>query len=68
MEGFGRLPIWQKLLIFLLGAGAVVGGWYYFFYLDAVDARKAADVALTTAQSELAEVKAKRDNFDAERK
>ncbi|MFO0636221.1 MAG: type 4a pilus biogenesis protein PilO [Nannocystaceae bacterium] len=68
MDGFGRLPIWQKLLIFLLGAGVRSGGWYSPSFLDAVDARKAADVALTNAQSELAEVKAKRDNFDAERK
>ncbi|MBK6918669.1 MAG: type 4a pilus biogenesis protein PilO [Deltaproteobacteria bacterium] len=68
MEGFGRIPIWQRLLLFLLVAGVIVGGWYFFFYVDAVDGRANAEAALTAAQTELAEVKTKRDNFDAEKR
>ncbi len=66
-DGLGKLPIWQRLLLFLFIAASIVGGWYYFFYLDAVAARKAADAAVVTAQAELEVVKTKRDNFDMEK-
>src|SRR5688572_2077721 len=67
-DALGKLPIWQRLLLFVVIAGAIVAIWYWFFYLDAVEARKAADVALANAQKELVEVQASRDNFDAEQK
>ncbi len=67
-DALGKLPIWQRLLIFVFVSGAIVGVWYWMFYLDAVSGRKAADAALVAAQNELAEVQTSRDNFDAEQK
>lgn len=66
-DGLGKLPIWQRLVLFLFIAAVIVGGWYYFYYLDAVAARANADTALVSAQKELVDAKAKRDNFDAEK-
>lgn len=65
-DGLAKLPLWQRILLFVFVSAAIVGGWYYFFYLDAVDARTAADKALATAETELVAAKAKRDNFDSE--
>jgi type IV pilus assembly protein PilO len=66
-DSLGKLPIWQRLLLFVFIAAVIVGGWYYFYYLDAVAGRAQADAALVTAQKELVDAKAKRDNFDAEK-
>lgn len=66
-DGFGKLPVWQRILLFLFVAAAIAGGWYYFFYLDAVEARKNAENGLASANKELAAIKVKRDNFDAEK-
>jgi type IV pilus assembly protein PilO len=66
-DGLGKLPIWQRLLLFVFIAAVIVGGWYYFYYLDAVAARANAEAALVTAQKDLADAKTKRDNFDAEK-
>lgn len=66
-DSLAKLPIWQRLLLFVFIAATIVGGWYYFFYLDAVAARQNADMALVTAKKELETAKTKRDNFDAEK-
>ncbi len=67
-DGLARLPIWQRLLLFVFICAVIVGGWYYFFYLDEVTSREAADTALVTAEKELETVRTKRDNFDAEKR
>jgi type IV pilus assembly protein PilO len=67
-DALGRLPIWQRLLMFLMVAAAILGIWYWFFYLDAVAGRQAADAAVVTAQAELVEVQTSRDNFDKHEK
>src|SRR5688500_4245000 len=64
-DGLGKLPIWQRLLLFVFIAAVIVGGWYYFYYLDAVAARANAETALGNAQKELVDAKAKRDDFGA---
>lgn len=66
-DGLGKLPIWQRILLFVFVAATIVGAWYYFFYLDAVEARKNAENGLASANKELAAIKVKRDNFDAEK-
>lgn len=66
-DGLGKLPIWQRLVLFIFIAAVIVGGWYYFYYLDAVAARANAEAALVNAQKELVDAKEKRDNFDAEK-
>ncbi len=66
-DGLAKLPLWQRVLVFVFVSAAIVGGWYYFFYLDAVDARAAADKALATAETELVGAKAKRDSFEGDK-
>ena len=67
-DALGKLPIWQRLLLFVVVGAAIVAVWYWFFYLDAVEQRRAADAAVVTAQKELTDSQAKRDSFDAEEK
>jgi type IV pilus assembly protein PilO len=66
-DSFGKLPIWQRILLFVFVAAAIVGAWYFFFYLDAVEARSNAENGLAAANKELAAIKEKRDNFDLEK-
>ena len=67
-DALGKLPIWQRLLLFFFIAAGIVAVWYFLFYLDAVAGRGAADTALVNAQKELADIQKSRDNFDAEQK
>lgn len=67
-DALGKLPIWQRVLLFFFIAAGIVAVWYFLFYLDAVAAKSAADAALATSQKELADIQKSRDNFDAEQK
>lgn len=67
-DALGKLPIWQRVLLFFFIAAGIVAVWYFLFYLDAVAAKGAADAALVNSQKELADVQKNRDNFDAEQK
>ncbi|HWB74259.1 MAG TPA: type 4a pilus biogenesis protein PilO [Nannocystaceae bacterium] len=67
-DALGKLPIWQRVLLFFFIAAGIVAVWYFLFYLDAVAAKGAADTALVNSQKELADIQKSRDNFDAEQK
>ena len=67
-DALGKLPVWQRILAWLLGSAVIVGLWYFVFYSESVDAHEAADQALVNAQKELADIQKNRDNFDAEQK
>ena len=38
-DGLEKVPVWQRLLLWLLIAAAIGAVWYYMFYSDAVEAR-----------------------------
>ena len=62
-EAVDRMPIWQKLLIMLVGAALVVGGWWFFFYDDVQIAKQQAEQAVAKADAELERVKKRKENF-----
>ncbi len=62
-EAVDRMPIWQKLLIMLVGAALVVGGWWFFFYDDVQIAKAQAEQAVAKADAELERVKKRKENF-----
>lgn len=62
-EGFERMPIWQKLLLFFVGSAAIVGIWWFLFYADVLEGRASAEQALTKADAELERVKTRKANF-----
>lgn len=62
-EGVDKLPIWQKLLVWVIVAAAVVAGWWFLFYVDAVAAREGAEAGLAKATAELERLEKRKENF-----
>lgn len=62
-EGVDKLPVWQRLLVWLLGAAAIVAGWWFLFYVDAVEAREGAEQGLAKAGAELERLEKRKENF-----
>jgi type IV pilus assembly protein PilO len=62
-EGIEKLPIWQRMAVFVLVALLIAVGWYFLFYTDAVESHASAESALTQAQAKLVEAKNKKENF-----
>jgi type IV pilus assembly protein PilO len=67
-EAIDNVPIWQRFALFVLVAALIGAGWYFFFWVDAMTAREAADTSLVKAEAELDRVKAKAANFEEEKK
>ncbi|MCR9166391.1 MAG: type 4a pilus biogenesis protein PilO [Nannocystaceae bacterium] len=63
MEQFAKLPIWQRILIFIIVGALLVAGWYFLAYQDAVNAHNGAKAAVKKADAELARVKKEQENF-----
>jgi type IV pilus assembly protein PilO len=62
-ESFDRMPIWQKLLMFLLVSAGIVAVWWFLFYADVLEAKANAEGALVKADTELERVKTRKANF-----
>ncbi len=62
-DGVDKLPIWQKLVVWVLVAVAVVAGWWFLFYVDAVSAREGAEQGLAKATAELERLEKRKENF-----
>lgn len=67
-DALGKLPVWQRIVAWILGCAIVVGLWYFLFYTESVAAHEAADQALVKAQGELQAAKDAQANFDGEKK
>ena len=68
LESFDKVPIWQKILLLLMGSLGIVGGWYYLFYDDALQVHQSAEQALVKAEADLVAAKQKKENFLEEQK
>jgi type IV pilus assembly protein PilO len=62
-EGVDKLPIWQKLVVWVVMAAAIVAGWWFLFYVDAVAAREGAEAGLAKATGELERLEKRKENF-----
>ncbi len=63
MEQFAKLPIWQRIVVFIVVGALMVAGWYFLFYQDAVDAHDGAKQAVVKADAELVRVTKEQENF-----
>ncbi len=61
-ESLETMPIWQRLVLWVLVAVMVVVGWYYLFYVDAVAARQGAEASLAKASAEVTRLEKKKEN------
>lgn len=69
MEQFAKLPIWQRIVLFIVFAALIVAIWFFMFYQDAVNAHEGAKAAVAKAEAELARVtKAQGDFLERQRK
>lgn len=69
VDSFEKLPVWQRIVVFVVGSVLIVAGWYFLFYQDAVAARASAEANLRKAETELARLEKEEQNFlERERK
>lgn len=61
-DSIEKMPVWQRLLVWLLFAVLIAAVWYYIFYLDAVTAREGAEQRLAKAKTELVRLEEKKAN------
>jgi type IV pilus assembly protein PilO len=62
-DGVEKLPVWQRLLVFVVMAAAIVAVWWFLFYVDAVEAREGAEQGLAKATTELERLEKRKENF-----
>ena len=64
LDQLENYPAWQLALGWLLGAGLVLGGWYFLYFSDALSERTKAQAAVTTAEANLAKAKDNLANYE----
>lgn len=62
-ESVENLPVWQRLVVWLVMAVAIVAAWWFLFYVDAVAEREGAQAGLAKANAELQRLEKKKENF-----
>ncbi|MEM6995147.1 MAG: type 4a pilus biogenesis protein PilO [Myxococcota bacterium] len=62
-DSIDKMPIWQRIVVFVLIAALIVAGWYFVVWTDSVDKYASAKVALGKAEEELAALQARKENF-----
>ena len=62
-DTLSSIPVWQRILVWVLGAAAIAAIWYFFYWTDLQRAHDSASMSLQTARTELAEVKDRKQNF-----
>ena len=62
-EGVDNLPVWQRILAFVIFAVMIVAGWYFLFWTDAVEARSRAEVGRDKAKEKLDGLRKRKESF-----
>lgn len=65
LDSFERFPIWQRIVLFLLVSVAIVAGWWFIYYEEAVATRAGAVLALEKAGDEVERLTAEKQKFVA---
>lgn len=63
MEQFAKLPIWQRIVLFVVVGALLIAVWFFLFYQDAVAAHDGAKQAVVKADAELTRVTKEQENF-----
>lgn len=61
-ESLEKMPVWQRLVVWVVIAAAIMAIWYFVFYLDAVVAREGAEIGLDKSTTELTRLEGRRKN------
>ena len=64
LDQLENYPAWQLALGWVLGAGLVLGGWYFLYFGEALDDRTKAQGAVTVAEANLAKAKDNLANYE----
>lgn len=62
-EGVEKLPVGQRLVVWMIVSVAIVAVWWFLFYVDAVAAREGAEQGLAKANAELDRLEKRKQNF-----
>jgi type IV pilus assembly protein PilO len=62
-EGVEKLPVWQRLVVWVVVSVAIVVVWWFLFYVDAVAAREGAEQGLAKTTAELDRLEKRKQNF-----
>lgn len=63
MEQFAKLPIWQRIVLFIVVGALLVAGWFFLAYQDAVAGHDGAKQAVVKADAELTRLTKEQANF-----
>jgi type IV pilus assembly protein PilO len=64
LDQLEKYPVWQLGLAWALGAGLVVGGWYFLYFSDIVAEKARGEAALTKAETDLQTAKDNLANYE----
>lgn len=64
LDQLDKYPAWQLALFWLLGAGLVLGGWYFLYFSDVLAEKAQAEAAVTTAEGALEKAKDNLANYE----
>jgi type IV pilus assembly protein PilO len=67
-EAVDKLPVWQRLVVWVVVSAAIVAVWWFLFYVDAVAAHEGAEQGLAKANTELDRLEKRKENFLEERR
>ncbi|PRP90083.1 Pilus assembly protein, PilO [Enhygromyxa salina] len=64
LDRLEKYPAWQLGLAWLLGAGLVLGGWYFLYFSDILAAKAQAESGVSAAEASLAKAKDNLTNYE----
>lgn len=62
-DSIDNLPVWQRLVVWVVVAASLASVWWFLLYVDAVEAREGAEQGLAKANTELQRVQKKKENY-----
>ncbi len=62
-DSIDKMPIWQRIIAFVVIAVLIVAAWYFLFWTDSVDKYGSAQTALNKATEELTALETRKENF-----
>ena len=68
LEAITKLAAWQRIVLWVGVAVLLALVWYFLWYAEAIEARQAADQALSRAEADLQAMQAKLENFEEEQR
>lgn len=68
LDSIIQLPVWQRIVAWVVVSGLIGVVWYFLWFADAVQAREGAERGLAKAEADLAAMQKKLENFEEEQR